>query len=208
MPLLEIKPEAVAITYAQALYDTVSKRGQQAVEETLGELEMLLEEARANKRFGEFLSSRIVDSDRRAASLDRMFAGKIQQQTLNFLKVLNDKNRLSLLPGVVEAFDSIAQKAFGRVEVDVTTAAPIDPAQRDTLARQIGDKLGKTPVLHCRVDPAMLGGIRIQVGDRLIDASVATKLAKVREQLGSGGAATVRAAADKLFRCEPGQNGH
>ncbi|HYD02060.1 MAG TPA: F0F1 ATP synthase subunit delta, partial [Phycisphaerales bacterium] len=108
MPLIETKPDAVATVYARALFSSVqSKGGQPAVEQTLAELEALMELARSDKRFNEFLASRIIGVEQRSESLGRMFAGKVSEPTVRFLQVLNDKGRLHAFPAVVAAFDSI-----------------------------------------------------------------------------------------------------
>lgn len=199
MPLIESKPDAVAITYARALFDVVKGGGQEAVERTFAELEAVLEEARQSKSFSEFLSSRIVDSDRRSLSIEKIFGGKFSQPVVNFLKVLNDKGRLHALPAVTEAFDSVAQQSFGRVEVDITTAVELSQGEKDALAARLQQKLGKAPVLHCTVNPALIGGMRIQIGDQLIDSSVSTRLGQIREAMNTRGSSIVRAAADRII---------
>ena len=204
MPLIDSKPDAVALIYARALFDVVRTGAgaggvQRAAEGALAELQQVLEEARQDERFGEFLSSRIVDSDRRSVSIEAIFGGRFSPMVVNFLKVLNDKGRLYMLPGVVQAFDSVAQQSFGRVEVEVTTATPMDEQERGALSASLAKKLGKTPVLHCKVNPALIGGIQIQIGDELIDTSIATRLGQIREQMGTRGSAVVRAGAERLM---------
>lgn len=199
MPLIETKPDAVAITYARALFDVVKGGGESVAQQTLAELQGVMDIARQDKQFGEFLASRIIDSDKRSLSLDRIFAGKVSPMVVSFLKVLNDKGRLSSLPGVVEAFATISQESFGSVQVHVTTAQIIGEGERSALAQRLQAKLGKTPVLHCTVNPAILGGIRIQIGDKLIDSSVATRLAQVRDKMNEHGSAAVRQAAERIF---------
>ena len=209
MPLIEAQPDAVAMTYARSMFHVLmAQGGQQAVENAQGELEDVLEMARADKKFGEFLSSRIIPEAQRTASLAKIFGGKLSPTTLNFIQVLNEKGRLSSLPAVVEAFVQHVQKAFGRVEVDVHTAAPLSPSEQADMQRNLSEKLGKQVVLHAYVDPTMLGGVRFQIGDQLLDGSIKTQLARLRDQLTTRGAATVRATADKFFRADPSSNGH
>lgn len=210
MPLIESKPDAVAIVYAQALFNSVhAKGGQAAVEQTLAELEGLMDLARSDKRFNEFLASRIIGVEKRSASLGHMLFGKVSDPTARFLQVLNEKGRLASFPAVVEAFDTIAQESFGRVEVDVYTATPLSDSDKAALTQQLQAKLGKPPVLHAYTDPSMLGGIRIQIGDKLIDASLGTRLAQLRERISEHGLPTLRAAADRIIKTDaPHLNGH
>jgi F-type H+-transporting ATPase subunit delta len=113
--------------------------------------------------------------------------------------VLNEKERLSHLPAITAAYDTLLQRAFGRVEVDVYTAAPLDAAEVNVIKTRLHAVLGKEPVLHAYTEPAMIGGIKLQIGDQLIDASISSGLRKMRDQMGTHGLAEIRARADKLI---------
>lgn len=209
MPLLETPADAIAMTYAQSLFELAkADGGQSTIEATLAELEEFAELARADKQFGEFVSSQVISSDHRSASLEKIFRGKLSNRVLDFLLVLNEKGRLGHLLGIVSAFDGLVQKAFGRVEVDAWTAAPMEAGEKQELERRLAQKIGRQVVLHAYTDPTMLGGIRLQVGDQLLDASLASQLRSIRQQLSENGPARIRAAAEKLFRGDPSSNGH
>jgi F-type H+-transporting ATPase subunit delta len=125
----------------------------------------------------------VIDRDRRGASLKRIFENRVTDLTLRFLLVLNDKGRLSRLESVVGAFDTLVQEAFGRVEVDVFTAAPLGREQVDDIRRRIHAALNREPVLHPYTDTSMIGGLKLRIGDQLIDGSVATQLRRMRSEL-------------------------
>jgi F-type H+-transporting ATPase subunit delta len=200
MPLTHAAPDALARTYAKALFDLVQSQGGQAgVESTLGELETILELARNQPQFNEFLSSQILPAKDRARSLRAIFASAASPTVLNFLLVMNEKGRLGHLPPVAAAFDELVQRAFGRIEVDVYTAAPAGPAEIDLVKNRLREILGKEPVVHPYTDKSMLGGLKLQIGDQLIDASLATRLRRMRDQLGTSGLAALRARADKIL---------
>lgn len=200
MPLIESPPDALARMYAQSLFELAeSEGGQERIEAILGELEAILEIARSEPRFGEFLSSRILPVRDRARSLDAIFEGRISPTTLRFLQVLNRKGRLSHLSPIVAALDKMVQNAFGRVEVDVFTPSPISTEQLNTLRDRLRDVLGREPVLHPYTDRAMLGGIKVRIGDQLLDGSLATRLNRMRDQLASHGLAQVRAQARRIL---------
>lgn len=200
MPLNQQPPDALARLYAASLFELAqAEGGQSRIGEVLSELEEILELARTDFAFGEFLSSRILPVDNRAASLERIFKGRISDLTLRFLLVLNEKERLNHLPAITAAFDEQVQNAFGRVEVDVYTAAPISQEELNLIRARLQSVLGKEPVLHPYTDPSLIGGIRLQIGDQLIDASVATSLRKLRDQLETHGLAEIRARAERLI---------
>jgi F-type H+-transporting ATPase subunit delta len=206
MPLLESAPNTVSITYARSAFAVIQAKaggsGREALQRTLDELHAVLDLARQDRRFNEFLSSRIIANPRRAKSLERLFRGRLADHTLNILLVLTGNDRLRLLPGVVQAFDRLFQEAFGRVEVGVVTASPMSDQQRAELSSRLQSKLGREPVITASVDPSLLGGIRIQIGDTLIDNSLAARLRGVSHQVVTGGLPRVRAGVERLVSAE------
>jgi F-type H+-transporting ATPase subunit delta len=81
----------------------------------------------------------------------------------------------------------------------VTSAAPLDEALADIVRDRIGKVLGREAVLESTVDESLLGGLRLRVGDRMIDASVASRLGKMRDALRSSGGETVRSRMSELL---------
>ena len=201
MPLTHSEPDALARIYAASLFDLAKQGGggPQACESTLGELEDILEMARANPQFGEFLASMILSSSERKNSMQRMFEGRVSDLTYKFLQVVNEKDRLGHLPAIVSAFEQMVQQSYGRVEVDVYTAAPIDQNEIASIRTRLQSMLGKEPVIHAYTDESMIGGLRLQIGDQLIDGSVQTQLRKLREKVSSTGGAEIRAHAARLI---------
>ncbi len=201
MPLTHTQPDALARIYAASLFDLAKQGGggPQACESTLGELEDIMEMARSNPQFGEFLASMILSSKERKSSLQKMFEGRVSDLTYKFLQVINEKDRLGHLPAIVGAFEQLVQQAYGRVEVDVYTAAPIDQNEINAIRTRLQSLLGKEPVIHAYTDEAMIGGLRLQIGDQLIDGSVQTQLRKLREKVSSTGGAEIRAHAARLI---------
>lgn len=204
MPMIETQPDALSRLYATSVFELAQEQGgQSAIEDVASELSEIVELARADKRFGEFLSSRIVPAEKRRASLESIFKGRVSDLTLKFLLVLNDKDRLANLGAVVAAYDEAVQERFGRVEVDVYTATPADRASIDRITATLKRVLGKDPVVHPYTDASMLGGLRVQVGDQLIDASLSTRLRRMRERLTGPGAAAARAQSDRIIETKP-----
>jgi F-type H+-transporting ATPase subunit delta len=200
MPLIDAQPDALANIYARSLYDLADQQGGHgAIESILGELEDVLELAREDGKFSEFLSSRVLPVEQRAASIDRMFKGRASDLTIRFLQVLNQKDRLGHLPAIVGAFDEIVQHKFGRIEVDVYTAGPISAEELRGIRETLRAKLGREPIVHPYVDQGMIGGIKLQIGDRLIDGSLATQLRRMKDQIVDRGAASMRAKFDRTI---------
>ncbi|MEO0513179.1 MAG: ATP synthase F1 subunit delta [Planctomycetota bacterium] len=200
MPLTESNPDSLSKIYAQSLYELVSdKGGEEAIHGALEELEGVLELAREDARFSEFLASRVLAAADRAKSLETLFRGRMDDTTLNFLLVLNAKGRLSELPAIVAAFDETVQDAFGKVEVDVYTASPMSGEHMGQIKERLQAVIGREPVVHPYVDESMIGGVKMQIGDRLIDASLATRLRQLRERMATSGTNEIRAAAERML---------
>lgn len=200
MPLSNPIPDAVAKTYARSLFELAeAEGGHEALEDTLGELEGILEIARQDPAFSEFLASRAIQAERRAESLRRIFDGRINSLTLRFLLLLNDKERLAHLPAVAAAYDQIVHAHLGRIEVDVYTASALTEDYQGELRSRIEEILSKSVVLHPYTDERMIGGIRIRIGDTMVDASLSSRLRRLREQFADRGAAAIRARAKQAI---------
>ena len=184
--------DALASVYARSLYELAEAAGgADKIMEVNDEVEQIIDLTRSDARFNEFLASPIIDPAKRADALRRMFDGQVNDLILRFLLVLNNKGRLGHIAKIAAAYDQMVQERFGRVEVDVFTAAPLDDAQRTAIHNRVKEALGKEPVLHAYTDATMLGGVKLRIGDQLIDGSVAGQLRRMQESL-------MHSAGDKL----------
>lgn len=200
MPLVESQPDALARTYAASLYELSEARaGKAGVEECLGELEEILDLARGNAKFSEFMSSRSVAAEARGRSIDKIFRGVVSDTTVKFLQVLNKKGRMSHLPAIVQAFDNIVQSKLGRVEVDAYTAEPLSAEGSERLRDQLARALSREVVIHAYTEPTMIGGVKLRIGDQLVDASVATRLRRMKDQLEGQGLSRLRTKFDSIM---------
>ncbi len=176
--------DALASVYARSLYELAEAAGgADKIMEINDEVEQIIDLTRNDAQLHEFLGSPIIDAPKRADALRRMFDGQVTDLMLRFLLVLNNKGRLGHLAKIAAAYDQMVQHRFGRIEVDVFTAAPLDESQRSTIHARVKEALGKEPVLHAYTDEAMLGGVKLRIGDQLIDGSVAGQLRRMQESL-------------------------
>jgi F-type H+-transporting ATPase subunit delta len=107
----------------------------------------------------------------------------LDPQATNLARLLIESNRVRQVTGIAEEFETLADAAAGRVRATVTTAVELDHAERDKVAHQLSERLGKEVRMTVVVDKKILGGLKLQYGDHLIDASVATKLQQLRRRL-------------------------
>jgi F-type H+-transporting ATPase subunit delta len=108
---------------------------------------------------------------------------ELDPEATNLARLLIESNRVEEVAAVVDVFDALADESAGRVRAMVTTAVELTDAERERVTRQLSERLGKEVTMQVTVDKRILGGLKLQYGDRLIDASVATKLQQLRRRL-------------------------
>jgi F-type H+-transporting ATPase subunit delta len=163
----------------------------------LEELRSLVEGVfEAEPRLEIMLASPAVGRDRKAALLQAAFAGRASETFLNFLNVLNDHDRLDLLRSVHKEYERLLDRRKRRVHVQVRTAVPLPQDQRDRLAATVSDLLKVEPILEEQVDPSLLGGIVVRVGNWMFDASVRNTLQDIRHQLITRGSHELQSRRD------------
>ncbi len=192
--------DALSGVYARSLYELAEEAGgRDKILEIADEIEQVCELARGDRGFREFLGSPIVDRGRRADALRGIFRERVTDLLLRFMLVLNDRGRLGHLEDIGNAYDRLVHEAFGRVEVDVFTPAPLEPAQLETIKQRVGAALSKEPVVYTYTDPSMIGGLKLRIGDQLIDGSVAARLRRMRHRFLTTGSAAVRENFDRIL---------
>lgn len=165
---------AVAKVYAEALLELAEGQG---TAEALGEeLADLAGQIERDEQFRAFLQSPLVDASKRRDAIESLFRGRLSDLLVDGLQIMNRKRRLALLPTVAQVYHAELDRHLGRVEVEVTTAVPLDGDQRRRIEEAVATHLGKKPILRESVDASLIGGIVFQIGDRKIDETVATLL--------------------------------
>lgn len=107
----------------------------------------------------------------------------VSELALNMVMLLMQRDRLSSLPRILETFQEMYNKEKGIVVAEVTTAVPLDDAHRERVQQHLSQITGKTVELRVRHDPSILGGMITRIGDELLDASVASRLAELGDRL-------------------------
>jgi F-type H+-transporting ATPase subunit delta len=107
-------------------------------------------------------------------------AGGANPLTKKFIGLLAANNRISALPAVIKAFETLAAEKRGAVAAEVTTAVKLTAAQAKGVAAALRQALGKDPEITTHVDPSILGGLKVQVGSRLFDSSLKSRLDQLK----------------------------
>jgi F-type H+-transporting ATPase subunit delta len=107
----------------------------------------------------------------------------LDPEATNLAKLLIESNRVRDVAEVEAEFERLADEAAGRVRATVTTAVELSPKDRDRVEDELSQRLGKEIRMQLVVDPRILGGLKLQYGDRLVDASISTRLQQLRRRL-------------------------
>jgi F-type H+-transporting ATPase subunit delta len=175
----------IARVYAESLLSLAAKNNEQdAVGE---ELRTVAEVMVKNPRIAVAFANPAISSKDRLAFLAKAFEHNTSTLFKKFLGVLNAKGRLSNLPAISSAFLAIRDTQAGRVRVIVRAAVPLSGEQEQRLKNTLAQKLNKQPILNVRIEPELLGGLIVQIGDRVYDSSVRTRLNNLRNHLLASG---------------------
>lgn len=104
----------------------------------------------------------------------------------NFLQLLLDRSRLSVLPQITESFGTLADELSGVVRPTLLSGLPLDEGQIEEIRKSLAVSTGKKVVLKVQVDPSLIGGVVTKIGDKVFDGSVKTQLAKIQDILQKG----------------------
>ena len=181
---------SVAGRYARALYLLVQKQTAKSgqpilpvLDQTLEELQGVVTLAAPGTRAGKFfMDPQVSPADRRRV-LDQALQGKVLPSVRVFADLLLRKKRLVLVKAVAREFQSIVERAKGLDRATVVSAVALNNDERDRLHHELEKVTGKKIVLEAQVDPTLIGGAYVRIGDRVIDRSVKNLLSSIANQL-------------------------
>lgn len=171
----------LAIAYAQALLDLANEaKIVDSVAEELRDLRQIID---TNPQFAQVLADPAISKTERGQLLRTVFEGRASHLMLNFMGLVNEKGRISMLPAIAGAYDDLLDKQQGKIEVDVTVAHKLGDDQLESVRRTVSEALKRDAVVHQYVDDSIIGGIVLRVQDQLIDGSVRAQLSLMRQKL-------------------------
>jgi len=186
-----VRQARIARVYAESLAAVAEKQGQ--LEDVGRELVQFVANVLKAPKIAAFFSSPAITRRVRGPVLEAALPNNVHPLVANFIRVLNQNNRLSLLPDCAAAYRELMDTRAGRVRVLVKSAVELTADQQAGLKSSLAESLKKEPVLSLRVDPELLGGLVVQVGDKVYDTSVRSRLEALRNQLSSRGSNVVKA---------------
>ena len=172
--------EEIARVYADALFGVAKEKGKlDAIREQLGQFADALAD---NKEMQLFFFSPYFSSAEKENGLAKALSGA-EPELVNFLDLLLEKHRMPVLFRIRRHFDSLWDKENKRLGVTVTSAVELDPEIAQRIGAEIEQQTGNTVELESKVDPDILGGLVVQVGNMVLDTSIANRLEKLRKSV-------------------------
>jgi F-type H+-transporting ATPase subunit delta len=177
----------VARRYAGALFAFGRKAGLPELEKIAVDLDALREMVKASVKLFKFYQSPVFsveDKDRITSSL--LSELKAGAHTRNFCRLLARKGRLAQLPAIADCFDRLMDEEKGVIRGELVTAVVLDEGRRAEVLKQLRKQAGRELALTYSVDPDILGGVLLKVGDKVLDASLRVQLSILKEQIKRG----------------------
>lgn len=172
----------IAKTYGEALYELALE--EQRVDLFFKETEMVLEILKQNSDFGRFMTHPQISNEEKIVLIEKAFRRRISDEMTGFLSVMAEKGRFAVLEEALTYFVDKVKAAKQIGVAFVTTAVALDKKARAKIKTRLLETTGFEEMeIHYTVEPAILAGVVIRIGDRVIDSSVATKLKELKRQL-------------------------
>jgi F-type H+-transporting ATPase subunit delta len=173
----------VAKRYAKALFQLAQDKG--LVSETEIQLKLIVDVIEGNAEVRAFLAAPNIALVTKKQSLFKAFGADVSPIVLNAVNLLIERGREGELAAVLAAYLQVAGEALGRSDAHVTTPKPLSEDEKSKLAEKFGAILGKTIRVTNTVNPELLGGLTVRIGDTLYDGSLKGKLERLDKTLQS-----------------------
>ena len=174
--MLSSRQEA-AEKYAQAIFDLALE--EDSLPKVKEDVNFFLEVLSKNEQLTTFLDNPFEDKQARKNVIAEVFKDNAEGISLNFMLLLVEKKLEKLLPLIVKQFNKLVYEKDGTVEVRVTTARALSSAEYEKIAKRLSETVKKPVVLNKHVDPNIIGGMIVQIGDRLVNGSIDRRLKDV-----------------------------
>jgi F-type H+-transporting ATPase subunit delta len=193
----EVGVEHIAGVYAQALLSAAEKAGK--TDSAVAEFDALMSEVLdANPRFQAILASKLISPAETSAILNRILGGRVSSLFMNFLQVVARHGRLDCLRAIHLQTRVLYDILQNRVRVQLITAEPLSPELEAKIRIDLRAKLGGEPMMETLVDPNLIGGAVLRLGDTVYDGSIQNQLNSLRQEMMDWSAHEIQSRRDRF----------
>jgi len=173
--------KSVARRYAEAFFSIAQKANK--LDDYQQELEMIVKTIDEVENLKEYFAHLLIPAKEKKKLASKIFADKVSEMTLNFLLMIIDKRRETYIGLIVEEYKEMADASRNITKAEFIAAQEVPEEEVKSLAEKLSASTGKVVQLKPKVDPSLIGGVKIRIGDQIIDGTVAKKLEMLKEKL-------------------------
>jgi len=167
--------------YAKALFEVFKEEGKE--NQIIDDLVVANSIFQSEKELKDYILNPEIKLEEKKVELKEIFGEKIQEYTYNFVFELIEREELELLSLVVERLKVLVYQGAGIVEAEVVSATELNDNLKSNILKKIEEKTGKSVKLITRVDEKILGGMKVKIGDEMVDLSVRGKLDSLKQEI-------------------------
>jgi F-type H+-transporting ATPase subunit delta len=172
---------AVARRYAQAFFAIAQEKN--SVDKLEAELKEIVDTINSTDELKKVMDHQLVSPEEKKAIINKIFSQDMSEITVNFLNIVIEKYRATYISAIYEEFISYANTNRNMVDAEIKTAVQTNDADLENIKARLSAVTGKTVRLQAKVDPSLIGGVVVRIGDKVIDGSIAARLAKLKDNL-------------------------
>lgn len=173
--------KSVARRYAEAFFSIAQDHGK--IDQYQQELELVANAIKESEVLRDYLAHLLIPAKDKKESITKIFGENLSQVTLNFLLMIIDKRREAYIEAIVDEYKELADISRNIAKAELISAQEVSEDDLNVLAQKLSASTGKTVQLKQTIDPSLIGGVKLKIGDQIIDGTVAKKLEMLKTQL-------------------------
>ena len=167
--------------YAESLFDLAKEENK--VTQYLDDIKLVGEVLDSDPQIVQFFNHVLIENDKKIQLLDQSFKGNVDQYVLNFLKLLVQSRRIRYIDDIVKSYINLSNQYLGIEEGMIYTPYELTDQQIQDIEKAISQKENKKVTLKVSIDPSLLGGIKVQIANRIYDGTIKHKVEMLKKEL-------------------------
>ena len=167
--------------YAESLFDLAKEENK--VTQYLDDIKLVGEVLDSDPQIVQFFNHVLIENDKKIQLLDQSFKGNVDQYVLNFLKLLVQSRRIRYIDDIVKSYINLSNQYLGIKEGMIYTPYELTDQQIQDIEKAISQKENKKVTLKVSIDPSLLGGIKVQIANRIYDGTIKNKVEMLKKEL-------------------------